>query len=239
MADSSINVPATLQIHFTGAPLNASNPVLPQDTVVIKADMLHEADLLLRYHDRIRQSIAAFDGLVVDILSKGATLVIAILIVPWSLLHFSSGLKGVETVSVFTWLSYVSIAAVLASAYITFAVSLYADLLLRSVHLGIKIESDFLKDSNQRGLTTILDQSALAGGRNGKYLYGAFAILLYVATAAVSLIYFDLGGQFVPMSWLPFISISPFRLFFAFYMVLFLIIIGWSVRSWSSFKGLK
>jgi hypothetical protein len=50
-----------------------------------------EHNFLTSYYDRVRQTIASFDSLVVDILAKGATLVIAILIGPWSLLHFSSG----------------------------------------------------------------------------------------------------------------------------------------------------
>jgi hypothetical protein len=94
----------------------------------------------MSYYDRVRQTIASFDSLVVDILAKGATLVIAILIGPWSLLHFSSGgLNLTEVESIFKWVSWVSIAAVFASAYITFTVSLYADLLRGSAGLGAKL----------------------------------------------------------------------------------------------------
>src|SRR5690242_2911070 len=183
-----------------------------------------EHDFLMSYYDRVRQTIASFDSLVVDILAKGATLVIAILIGPWSLLHFSSGgLNLTEVESIFKWVSWVSIAAVFASAYVTFTVSLYADLLKRSVELGAALETDLFEKPIERGLTTILDKSPLAGGRAGRLLYAIFAFALYLGTALTSVIYFWLAGRTTCFLVIPSVV----------YLVIFLALVSWIIWSWT------
>jgi len=183
-----------------------------------------EHDSLLRYYDRVRQTIASLDSLVVDILAKGATLIIAILIGPWSLLHFSSGgLNSTEVQSIFKWVSWVSIAAVFASAYVTFTVSLYADLLRRSVELGTALETDIFDKPGERGLTTILDRNPLAGGKGGRVLYAIFAFALYLGTAITSVIYFLLAGRSICFLVIP----------GAAYLLMFLALLSWIIWSWT------
>lgn len=183
-----------------------------------------ELDFRIRYHDRVRQTIASFDTLVVDILAKGATLVIAILIGPWSLLHFSNGaLTSTEVESIFKWVSWVSIAAVFASAYVTFAVSLYADLLKRSVELGTRLEAELFENPAEGGLTTILDESLLAAGRGGQYLYAGFAFVLYIGTAITSMIYVWLAGR----------SIRSLASLVVVYGVVLVALIAWVIWSWT------
>jgi hypothetical protein len=66
-------------------------------------------DFLIRYYDRVRQTVGNFDSLVVDILAKGATVVIAILVLPLSLLHFSGGQGDKEQIqSVYRLVSWIS-----------------------------------------------------------------------------------------------------------------------------------
>lgn len=183
-----------------------------------------EHDFLMSYYDRVRQTIGSFDSLVVDILAKGATLVIAILVGPWSLLHFSSGgVNSTEIESIFQWVSWVSIAAVFASAYVTFTVSLYADLLKRSVELGAALETDLFDRPGERGLTTILDRSPLAGGKGGRFLYAFFAFALYGATAVTSVIYFRLAGRSICFLLIP----------GAVYLAIFFALMSWIIWSWT------
>jgi hypothetical protein len=99
-------------------------------------------DMDLQYYDGVRQTIGNLDSLVVEILAKGATLVIAILVTPFSLVHLTGGASGSPIPMRVFW---VSLAAIPATAYVIFAVSLYSDLLKRAVHLGTQLDRDLFE----------------------------------------------------------------------------------------------
>jgi len=147
---------------------------------------------LVRYHDRVRQTIGNLDTLVVDVLARGATLVIALLVAPWSLIHLTSTgtqeqLAAMAAISRGAF--WVSVAAVAAAAYVTFAVSLYADLLKRAVHVGARLEQSLFDKPAEQGLTTVLDGNFFAAGKVGRILYLLFAIMLYAGAAGASYVY--------------------------------------------------
>jgi hypothetical protein len=143
---------------------------------------------LVGYHDRVRQTIGNLDTLVVDVLARGATLVIALLVAPWSLTHVT-GTGSDQLQAIARGAFYVSLAAVAAASYVTFAVSLYADLLKRAVHVGNRLEQVLFDKPSEQGLTTVLDGNFFAAGKAGRYLYLLFAIMLYIGAAGASYVY--------------------------------------------------
>lgn len=150
-----------------------------------------EHEKVLPYYDRVRETISNFDNLVVDLLAKGATLVIAILIAPGSFLKFDLGQPGVSTLAAKV-MFYASVAAVLAAGYVILAVSLYADLLKRSVKVADELEDRLFSQTPEVCLTKALEKNPLAGGRGGRWLYLALAGLLYAGAAFMSYEYFEL-----------------------------------------------
>jgi hypothetical protein len=160
-------------------------------------------ELLLGYYDRVRETIAGFDIIVVDVLTRGATIVLAVLVAPWSIFKgepapstasVSGSVTGAATTAMTNWkaLFLISLFALFAAAYIVVAVALYADLLSKAVAVGTKLERDSLTVVPKGcKLSVELEKNPLAGGRGGTFLYLIFASVLYLGTAATSAFYFS------------------------------------------------
>lgn len=156
-----------------------------------------DGDKLLPHEEYVRHAIANFDSLMVDILQRGATLIIALLAGSWALF-----LRDAKTVDVLTkpdhvvvlWLLFsIACASVLASIYIWFGVWLYSALLHHAVELSKKIEASILACPKEHGLSVYLDRNVnLAAGRKGPFFYRLFAAGLYIVTVAVAALYLSL-----------------------------------------------
>ncbi len=156
-----------------------------------------DGEKLLRHEEYVRHAIANFDGLMVDILQRGATLIIAILAGSWAL--FMRNATSVDVLTkpdhvVVLWLLFaIACASVLASIYIWFGVWLYSALLHHAVQLSKKIEQTIFACPREHGLSTSLDRNVnLAAGRWGPFFYRLFAFALYIVTVAVATVYLSL-----------------------------------------------
>lgn len=134
-------------------------------------------DKFLPYYSIVRDSIRGFDTLIVDILTKGATATVALLVGPLAIFKPE---ENDDWSTVF----FVSIFAVLAALYILTAVALYSDLLRRAVEVGKKLERDIFEGDESFFLTAALDKNPLAGGKSGRNFYLFMMVVLYLGVTA-------------------------------------------------------
>jgi len=132
----------------------------------------------------------------VDIPTKGATLVIVILGGSWGLFgpeRVTLSQHGFSCVHPHSWLLLfiTSFITLFASIYIYLAVVLYSGLLNRAVGLGKNLDERIFSSQERKSfaLTTNLDEHYRAGGKHGPGFYRWFAGVLYVGTAVVSWTY--------------------------------------------------
>lgn len=143
-------------------------------------DFKPNKEKLLPYYQTVRQTIQGLDSLITDILTKGATATVAIVVGPIAIFKTPQG--DVNWQIVF----FTSLFGVLAALYVLTAVALYADLLRRAVKVGTGLEEDIFNDNKDLYLTGVLEHNPFAGGKLGTVLYLGLVIVLYLAAGLFS-----------------------------------------------------
>jgi hypothetical protein len=179
-----------------------------------KMKVTPEGKDLLPYYGTVRDTIKGLDTLITDILTKGATATVAILVGPLAIFKTNNEIQ---------WkiVFFTSIFALLAAVYVLIAVALYSDLLRKAVVVSEKLEKGIFEGADRTLLTTALDQNPLAGGKAGTVLYLGLVVCLYFASDLFSTWYFS--------QWNSHDSILVW--YFAGLLILLVILIFW-LRSW-------